>query len=371
MLVQPDGDGAAAQMLRPLTNASLVVEVPPYMLRQLERRRVAVSDWRYPASRVETAFGVCDPNGSTTLLVGGRLRAGGHAGWRALHYVQWLASSVASLARGECRPFAVCWNSDDGDGQAASRASLRRRGEPTGWHGCFTPSRQPGALGAPWWNHHAIKLNAGSDRCPDSVLPAFENRSYLGHNQSVAVWRGSHHGIASRMKVSAHVPRMRKRHAHAAACTRSRGDAFAAQLLQFSIAHPDLVDAKTSTEGGGAATHTIRRGAMMRGFQMVVVVEGHGAAFRLTDHLAAGQVVLLRTAAGRLRDWAASRANNDTAARSELPWVEWFYPLMRPWVDYVPWSRDDDLRRALVRLQKSRGVRPSICRVVLPMTPLT
>ena len=110
----------------------------------------------------------------------------------------------------------------------------------------------------------------------------------------------------------------------------------------------------------------------MRGFQMVVVVEGHGAAFRLTDHLAAGQVVLLRTAAGRLRDWAASRANNDTAARSELPWVEWFYPLMRPWVDYVPWSRDDDLRRAIVRLQKSRGVRPSICRVLLPMTlPMT
>ena len=78
MLVQPDGDGAAAQMLRPLTNASLVVEVPPYMLRQLERRRVAVSDWRYPASRVETAFGVCDPNGSTTLLVGGRLRGQRH-----------------------------------------------------------------------------------------------------------------------------------------------------------------------------------------------------------------------------------------------------------------------------------------------------
>ena len=66
----------------------------------------------------------------------------------------------------------------------------------------------------------------------------------------------------------------------------------------------------------------------------MLVTSGYGAAFRVGRHLASGQVVVL--------------------LRGPHEFDEWYYPLLTPWVDYVPVRLDDDeapLVAALLRTQ--------------------
>ena len=79
--------------------------------------------------------------------------------------------------------------------------------------------------------------------------------------------------------------------------------------------------------------------------QTVLVASGFGAAFRVGRHLANGQVVVLR---------------------GPHEFDEWYYPLLTPWVDFVPvrLGGDDDssLVAALERLARNATLRSYISR---------
>ena len=81
-------------------------------------------------------------------------------------------------------------------------------------------------------------------------------------------------------------------------------------LRAFSDAAPALLDARFTDEDRIAPEHYFGR------FQVVVVASGSGASCRTARHLANGQVVVL--------------------VRNEDEFDLWYYPLLRPWLDFVP-----------------------------------
>ena len=120
------------------------------------------------------------------------------------------------------------------------------------------------------------------------------------------------------------------------------------RLVQASLARPDLLDARPARDPRGKG---IKRGTghiipildYFSRYQTVLVASGYGAAFRVGRHLANGQVVVL--------------------LRGPHEFDEWYYPLLTPWVDYVPMRLDDDeapLVAALERLAGNATLRISI-----------
>ena len=297
---------------------------------------------------IRLAFGLCDggANGRLSVRVPALQRA--KQGMDTL-YAGWLRRAAATMPPRVCRPFAVCW--DGSDGVRAGRSSAPYRRAPVRskrWHGCFSSSRAPRAHAGAWYNFHSIFRDHGGDRtrskprtrsslssrslaaskrlttylvtagCPDATedLVPFENRSAL------PIWRGRLHA----------------------------GNEARAALVNFSASHPELLDARGlgPQPKNWAALQSesiyIPHASLCREHQVVVVVEGFGAAFRLADHLAAGQVVLLHTQLGE----------------GDEGFDEWFYPLLRAWKDIVPYWSTNDLHRALKRLERKPALRREI-----------
>jgi len=108
-------------------------------------------------------------------------------------------------------------------------------------------------------------------------------------------------------------------------------------LVRFSLGHPDLLDARFSklhatvntswdefayNESLSAErmlpTDPIERVRYYNGYRAAIVMGGHGAAFRLADHLAQGTAVILQ----------------------DFMYEEWFTGYMTPRVEYIPLRRD-------------------------------
>jgi len=95
-------------------------------------------------------------------------------------------------------------------------------------------------------------------------------------------------------------------------------------VTSISLQHPELLDASLSDDGhpcralwnltGGY----INKHHYFSKYQSVLVLAGIGAAFRFTEHLAAGQAVILQ----------------------DFKYVEWFTPYMTPNVHYIPLQKD-------------------------------
>ena len=121
-------------------------------------------------------------------------------------------------------------------------------------------------------------------------------------------------------------------------------------LRAFSDAAPALLNARFTDEDRIAPEHYFGR------YQVVVVASGSGASCRTARHLANGQVVVL--------------------VRNDDEFDLWYYPLLRPWRDYVPVRFGDGvanssaelaavLRRSSAstdggRLHGERRARPSV-----------
>ena len=112
------------------------------------------------------------------------------------------------------------------------------------------------------------------------------------------------------------------------------------RLVQASLARPDLLDARPARDPRGKG---IKRGTghvipildYFSRYQTVLVASGYGAAFRVGRHLANGQVVVL--------------------LRGAHEFDEWYYPLLTPWVDYVPVRLDNDDSSLVAALERLRG----------------
>ena len=110
--------------------------------------------------------------------------------------------------------------------------------------------------------------------------------------------------------------------------------------MQASLARPDLLDARPARDPRGKG---IKRGTghvipildYFSRYQTVLVASGYGAAFRVGRHLANGQVVVL--------------------LRGAHEFDEWYYPLLTPWVDYVPVRLDNDDSSLVAALERLRG----------------
>ena len=234
---------------------------------------------------------------------------------------------AAAAAPRECRTFRLCsWGGDGAESlawlpRAEKAAQERKRG------GCFVSSVQPGALDFPWYNRDdAAALEKARRRRPSrrplrprQVYPRdpdvpFEARSIK------AVWRGD----------LARTPTCRAR-----PCRSMRQ-----RLVQASLARPDLLDARPARDPRGKG---IKRGTghvipildYFSRYQTVLVASGYGAAFRVGRHLANGQVVVL--------------------LRGAHEFDEWYYPLLTPWVDYVPVRLDNDDSSLVAALERLRG----------------
>ena len=119
------------------------------------------------------------------------------------------------------------------------------------------------------------------------------------------------------------------------------------RLVKASLARPDLLDARPARDPRGRGVrgtgHVVPILDYFSRYQTVLVASGFGAAFRVGHHLANGQVVVL--------------------LRGPHEFDEWYYPLLTPWVDYVPMRLDDDeapLVAALERLAGNATLRISI-----------
>jgi len=248
---------------------------------------------------------------------------------------------AAAAAPRECRTFRLCWWGGDGAESLAWLPRAETAALETKRGGCFVSSAQPGALDFPWYNRDdAAALEHARRRRPSrrplkprQVYPRdpdvpFEVRS------TKAVWRG---GIAR-------TPTCR-----AKPCTSMRR-----RLVKASLAHPKLLDARSSRDprrgprgrGVRGTGHAIPILDYFSRYQIVLVASGYGAAFRVGRHLANGQVVVL--------------------IRGGHEFDEWYYPLLTPWVDYVPVRLDGDddssLVAALERLAGNATLRSYISR---------
>ena len=122
------------------------------------------------------------------------------------------------------------------------------------------------------------------------------------------------------------------------------------RLVQVSRARPDLIDARPAKDprgkGARGTSNTIPILDYFSQYQTVLVTSGYGAAFRVGRHLANGQVVVL--------------------LRGPHEFDEWYYPLLTPWVDFVPVRLDGDddssLVAALERLAGNATLRSYISR---------
>ena len=96
------------------------------------------------------------------------------------------------------------------------------------------------------------------------------------------------------------------------------------RLVKASLARPDLIDARPARDPRGKGVrgtgHVIPILDYFSRYQTVLVASGYGAAFRVGHHLANGQIVVL--------------------IRGAHEFDEWYYPLLTPWVDFVPVQLD-------------------------------
>jgi hypothetical protein len=283
-----------------------------------------------------------------TLLHNGRKdrpHLGGADAW-----VYWLAAVAASVPA-DCQNFTLCWQQGDGatslysssghddaiappssyssSSSSSSSNSSHPPTPPPPLFGCYSSSVQPRSGHFPWYN-----------RIDARHLVSFGLRQRLAHTVSRSPFRvyGDAHFVAFANR--SHVPVWR-------GSSRSRPSREA--LVAFSRRRPDLLDAAFST-GKDASPAMIPEWDYFSAHQVVVVTSGVGAAFRTARHMSNGQVVVLLQGGDE--------------------YSEWFYPLLTPFVDFVPVDSFNthtkfgaaELEATLTRLVESPELRQTISR---------
>ena len=275
----------------------------------------------------------------------------------ALAYSVWLAR-VAASAPAECANFTLCWMGGDGTGHPQA---------------CFASSAVEGIAQPLWYNFQTIQQLVSDLRGEHLRVTARDDQASVARKihgveavpfeqrEARAVWRGSLM-TASRMPARL-------------------------QLVNLSLARPDLLDAKWSavrrrhgsTEGIPPAVlaplDPIPSTRYYSDYQIVLVMSGMAAAFRTATHLASGQVVLLvkggRATCARIESCDPHGADPPGAERHRVrragpwrhrEWREWFFELLTPWEDYVPVDLDaaGELEAALRRLYGDAALRARI-----------
>jgi hypothetical protein len=185
----------------------------------------------------------------------------------------------------------------------------------------FFPSKTPDCPAPLWfdWDHleHLLSLQGQRvDSCPEQSA----------QRQNLPMWRGSHDYLhvdketertgLSRVDILHGCPRL--------------------ALIDFSMKYPSLLNARLSKlsfneqkmpwwndpvvlrEKQWYCFDEIPKTEYYNAYQNVIVVDGIGAAFRLLDHFRYSQTVFLQ----------------------EGLYLQYYYRYMKPWIHYVPLSRD-------------------------------